>query len=449
MTMTKPTSEQITFTAAGAGATLRNLVDKVRECVSVKDFGAVGDGVADDTAAIQAAMTAHKKVYFPAGSYKITSSLVLTTGAVLIGDGMDRTYIKPHTIGMVAIRSNSVALYVQMSDLAIEPTTITGFGGVGLLLDSVSQSAFYNIRINGFRTGALTGIGMKLTNTYGGSYFNSFEHLAIENSDTALLMEGTDPLTAVGYHDFLKLVIFQEHHCLMLKAPVTNSSIYNHFNSVYIQGDGGPGYGVYCEGGANLIDFLVIDQGAGMTKNVSFNPTGASTASGNSIVRAYGVTMYENNNVSGAPNQLTNESAFQFRTASNYDNSTMTVVSDSVSELRTFANNANGTTRMLFGNGTAVYAWAIDVEGTSPSLIFAKNNNNVAGNWAAIDYESATFRIGNNNATTSGVVAGAKNGIHFAAAGAPPTGNTPYLYVDSGALKYKGASGTITTIAPT
>ena len=41
MTMTKPTSEQVTFTAAGSGATLRNLVDKVREVVSVKDFGAV------------------------------------------------------------------------------------------------------------------------------------------------------------------------------------------------------------------------------------------------------------------------------------------------------------------------------------------------------------------------------------------------------------------------
>ena len=75
MTMTKPTSEQVTFTAAGSGATLRNLVDKVREVVSVKDFGAVGDGVADDTAAIQAAidsLASGGTLWFPVGTYMIS-----------------------------------------------------------------------------------------------------------------------------------------------------------------------------------------------------------------------------------------------------------------------------------------------------------------------------------------------------------------------------------------
>lgn len=77
MTMTKPTSEQVTFTAAGSGATLRNLVDKVREYVSVKDFGAVGDGVTDDTAAVQACVDAakngtNKTIRIPAGTYLVS-----------------------------------------------------------------------------------------------------------------------------------------------------------------------------------------------------------------------------------------------------------------------------------------------------------------------------------------------------------------------------------------
>jgi len=80
MSMTKPTSEQVTFLAAGSGATQRTALDKLRDVVSVKDFGAVGDGVADDATAIQAAIDFVKTqtggvVFFPAGRYRITTRL--------------------------------------------------------------------------------------------------------------------------------------------------------------------------------------------------------------------------------------------------------------------------------------------------------------------------------------------------------------------------------------
>ena len=69
MPMTKPTSEQVTFLAAGSGASQRTVLDKLRDVVSVKDFGAVGNGVADDTAAIQAAINSGYSLVFPAGTY--------------------------------------------------------------------------------------------------------------------------------------------------------------------------------------------------------------------------------------------------------------------------------------------------------------------------------------------------------------------------------------------
>lgn len=55
--------------------------------MNVQDFGAVGDGVNDDTAAIQAALDADGDVWIPAGQYKITNSLVLKESKRIVGEG--------------------------------------------------------------------------------------------------------------------------------------------------------------------------------------------------------------------------------------------------------------------------------------------------------------------------------------------------------------------------
>ena len=60
------------------GVTKKTPAAAIGPFVSVKAYGAVGDGVADDTAAIQAAVTANKSVFFPAGTYKITAPIILS-----------------------------------------------------------------------------------------------------------------------------------------------------------------------------------------------------------------------------------------------------------------------------------------------------------------------------------------------------------------------------------
>ncbi|WP_029605519.1 glycosyl hydrolase family 28-related protein [Kozakia baliensis] len=66
------------------GGVARSLLLKLTDTVSVKDFGVVGDGITDDTAAIQAANIgicqgngkySGGTIYFPMGSYKITSTV--------------------------------------------------------------------------------------------------------------------------------------------------------------------------------------------------------------------------------------------------------------------------------------------------------------------------------------------------------------------------------------
>jgi hypothetical protein len=75
------------FTQSGTGATLRTVDSKLKDVVSVKDFGAVGDGVVDDTAAFTAALAASTAVRIPANfDMRITSRITLTTSRTIYGE---------------------------------------------------------------------------------------------------------------------------------------------------------------------------------------------------------------------------------------------------------------------------------------------------------------------------------------------------------------------------
>lgn len=83
--------------------TLQNVLD---ESISVRDFGAVGNGTIDDTAAIDRAIrqvyisslsttynSIRRTIRFPAGNYRITSNLVIPPNCTLVGDGKNNSII--------------------------------------------------------------------------------------------------------------------------------------------------------------------------------------------------------------------------------------------------------------------------------------------------------------------------------------------------------------------
>lgn len=96
-------ASQVVYDPAGSGAVQTNVEDKLREYVSVKDFGAVGDGVTDDTAAIQAAIDyavasrqslpgmvfgySAPEIRFTEGAkYLVTGNISVGTGIKLFGN---------------------------------------------------------------------------------------------------------------------------------------------------------------------------------------------------------------------------------------------------------------------------------------------------------------------------------------------------------------------------
>ena len=91
----------------GAGVdVLRTLQERLDDYVSVKAFGAVGDGVTNDTVALQRALEelysdsvdeddvqSSRILFFPAGQYNITTSLKIPPYARLMGEGIDGSVI--------------------------------------------------------------------------------------------------------------------------------------------------------------------------------------------------------------------------------------------------------------------------------------------------------------------------------------------------------------------
>lgn len=87
--------------------TVRSMQDKFDDFVNVRDFGATGDGVTNDTTAINRALqqvykspnsltnrATRRSIYFPGGTYIVNDALIIPPNARLVGDGLNSTLIK-------------------------------------------------------------------------------------------------------------------------------------------------------------------------------------------------------------------------------------------------------------------------------------------------------------------------------------------------------------------
>jgi hypothetical protein len=205
-----------------ASAVNRSIFEKLSEWVSVDDFGADPTGIADSTAAIQAALTAADYVIFPNGGvYLINSTLTLKTnqaidftGAFLTANtgstplfqttvsaenikiqggevtgtcswflktigttdtpASEADYVSRLWINDVFINSDTVGGFVWMNKAARKffISNVLIYSSSGILSDGKAVEVFINNSFFYSPTAATNSYGIQLSSTGGGAYYN-------------------------------------------------------------------------------------------------------------------------------------------------------------------------------------------------------------------------------------------------------------------------------------
>lgn len=183
MSLTKVTYSMIEGTAANA-----------------QDFGAVGDNVADDTAAIQAAIAANKNVYLPptANAYKITAPLVLPDNCNFYMDGAN---ITSTVAGIFRFPSGGTAT-IYAANSVLQTNTSTAGSAIAIADDAttITGAFIYGfpliIQANNLVDGASRGVDIS-------GFYRSYLEVQVSNFYYGVFGDGDNGGTFATYYNVL------------------------------------------------------------------------------------------------------------------------------------------------------------------------------------------------------------------------------------------------------
>jgi parallel beta-helix repeat protein len=151
--------------------------------LSVADYGATGNGVTDDTAAINSCLSAAtdgSTIYFPKGSYKINSPLVISKSIKLTADYSDGTTLifYQNTSGIV-IQTTTGLSDVQITNLSLRGVSrVSGTCGIDsqgtALATGIGYLIVENVDIALFDIGIKMTFSQLCTISRAHSYFNNY-----------------------------------------------------------------------------------------------------------------------------------------------------------------------------------------------------------------------------------------------------------------------------------
>ncbi len=185
------------FLATGGTAT-RTTPARAADMVNVKEFGAVGNSVDDDTVAIQAALDsgAHT-VWLPDGGYNISATLTIPTGVCLRGSSKATSIIRLTASLTTAV--SQIYGVVTVSGSSIQDLNIAAVAGTvtvtGAAVTLAREFDFINVLFTGFTTSVTVDRGrfVKLINvTSRGTASKKAGNVVLRSSsDASYLFETT------------------------------------------------------------------------------------------------------------------------------------------------------------------------------------------------------------------------------------------------------------------
>jgi hypothetical protein len=127
----------------------RNLVTREADIINVKDFGAVGDGVTDDTAAIQAAINYGKSIFIPDGIYNLTAGLVVNSQINIFGNGKSSILhnINNNLQNPILLIKSPASNQSNICDFSIISVDLINQGAHGIEIEGGAGFMIRNIRV--------------------------------------------------------------------------------------------------------------------------------------------------------------------------------------------------------------------------------------------------------------------------------------------------------------
>ena len=204
-----------------------------RDGLYVTDFGAVGDGVTDDTpaflAVLDSALINGSTVIVPSGVYKVMEPLVLGDGVSIVGEGMGSDPLQtPYNGSMIQYFGSGYALVLEGHNSGVKKVVIhdrtegKAKGGVlihanGRLVENVHME---QVLISGFTGG--TGIKLKADNQ-GGIAYACIHNLRVRNALRGIHLQA-ESSSFINSNSFFGGVVSGGgfDHCLLVDGGYTN-----------------------------------------------------------------------------------------------------------------------------------------------------------------------------------------------------------------------------------